>query len=152
MKDNKVPFVFLLSVGIITLISVAIKYFDYSNLVSNGILTEGMVVKMTPTTGNRRVNFNPVISFTPKAGKECTFTDDNAFFSSRDSFDVDEKVYKAGDKIKIYYNPANPEDAAIVQPFEFTALAVGAVFGLGLIFWAAYIYKKSKRKLAEKIV
>ena len=147
---NKPPIIFLISVGLIAVISVTIKYLDYSNLMTNGILTEGTIIKFSSVGSRRPVCYSPIISYTWKDGKQYSFMDGTEFYNSNDSIEVDEKFYKKGDKIKIYYNPADATDATIEQSFEYTALILGLLFGLSCIFLGIFIYVKTKRNMAKE--
>lgn len=79
-------------------------YVDKQAFLEKAETTQGTVIEMIPKRSKDSTTYSPVVSFTTKSGQTITYTSSTS--SNPPSYDV-------GEKVEIFYDPANPNDAEI---------------------------------------
>lgn len=141
MKNpNKVPAIFLLVFGSIILVSGIIQFIINYNLENNGVLADGAVIEMQYRRSTKgKSSYVPLISYKAKDGTEHELRSN--------IYSYDSTTYKKGDKIQVYYNPNNPDEATLANENEAAIpLVMGGGFGLLMCWGGLVVYKRGKKK------
>ncbi|MFN0174946.1 MAG: DUF3592 domain-containing protein [Saprospiraceae bacterium] len=106
------------------------------DLVNNGIKTTGTVIDLN----HSKNNVAPIVGFNDEWGNSQVYSSTN--YTSLESFEI-------GQKITIYYDPANPENATLDGEgwwswFPFIFLFTHGGVGLGGLYWL-----EKKRRLHQ---
>ncbi len=98
-----------LVVAFFTAMSAWNSYVDTSTLVKNSLHAQGVVVDMkTYLQGTSDENYGPVVHFTTAAGQTQEFESGDTSTPP---------MYQSGDKVDVFYDPANPPQARIYNPW-----------------------------------
>lgn len=104
-------------------------------LITNGIAVEGIVFAFENSSGFDDRTRNPIIRFVTKEGLWITEPADVAPITF---------LLKAGQKVKVVYNPDNPKEFNYKTTFDFSKLTyLILVAGIGFLLagiWFAYKY------------
>ncbi|MFN8355131.1 MAG: DUF3592 domain-containing protein [Spirosomataceae bacterium] len=111
-------------IGLVMLAVTAFLVYSQYQFLSSSVKTTGVVIDNIGQRSKKSTTYTPVIAFQTANGKPITFQ--GSVSSSPPAFDINEKV-------EVYYNPANPQEAAIGTFFQLWFLPL--IFGiLGTIF------------------
>lgn len=127
-------------IGIIMLIIGVLIFKSTKDFQSKAILTEGTVIEMVQMRGsNGMLSHAPVVSYMAKDEQE------HIYYSSSYS---NPPSYSVGEKVQIYYDPANPDDAQLGGGASIAAIIVSAI-GFFFLLAAIIILLVNKNKAAN---
>lgn len=134
-KSLKTIFLFMLSIGFIIVGLSMVK--EESILFFIGSRATGSIISYEYRRtyyGGSQTFAHPVVSFTTDTGEELTFTN---------PFSRGQKTYK---DVTVYYNPANPQDAVIMNFVDLL------VFPFAFILSGIFILVVMKLKLLQIVI
>jgi Protein of unknown function (DUF3592) len=122
---NVIKYIFSF-IGVGMLIGAFFIYLHTSNFIKNAISTDGVVVELIRVQSNDDSSdtFSPIVRFKNQYGLEIEFKSSSS--SSPASFDI-------GEKVMVYYELQNPQNAKIKAFFELWGVAT-IVGGIGIVF------------------
>ncbi|MBU1718123.1 MAG: DUF3592 domain-containing protein [Bacteroidetes bacterium] len=98
-------FIFLIAFGLLFIIIGIVMLVNNQSFRSNAIIVEGTVVEMRIKTSDRGSGMEaPVIDYKAADGSEHTYLSTSFSYPPQ---------YEVGEKVKVYCNPNNPDDATI---------------------------------------
>ena len=126
-------------IGIVLIIIAVCLFIKTKNFQAKAVLAEGVVTElreMSNTTNQpgqiRAFTYAPVIKYTSKEGQEYTYYSNTS---------ANPPAYSVGEKVQIYYDPANPADAGLAGVNSMLGTIICGGIGLvfiflgGIIFW-----------------
>ncbi|MEN2487381.1 DUF3592 domain-containing protein [Flavobacterium sp. B11] len=100
-------------------------YVDKQTFLAKAEIVQGTVVELVPKRSKESTTYSPVVSFSTKAGQ--VITHHSSLSSSPPSYDV-------GEKVEVFYDPANPNKAEI-KGFASLWLGVLILGVVGVVFF-----------------
>ncbi len=131
---------FFLLVGIGMFIWSVLWFSNRINNLENYVITTGTVVEMERSTDpeNSGYVYSPIVSFEDQNGITHTYNSGHA---------SDPPAYEIGEKVELYYNSTDPEDAFLNSFFEKWAIGIALVIvGLALVPIGIWIVISAFRK------
>lgn len=114
------------------------------NFFSKAEVTSGTIIKFIPVSSKNTMVYYPFVSFVAKSGQQIKFTSSVAYYSPN---------YMEGSKVKVFYDPTNPDNAEIngMYVFLIDPLIMGALgvffFLMGLWVVLGQYHKRKKLEL-----
>lgn len=125
MKRGSVGLVFniFLVIGLLCLTGTFLICYNIKKFNNAAVKTNGTVVDLLAKDGRRSVSYTPVVNYTDAGGHEHRYIP---------SFSSNPPGFSIGEKVGVYYNPKNPDEAKLDGWGEY----IGAMIlgGLGLVF------------------
>ncbi|RZJ47761.1 MAG: DUF3592 domain-containing protein [Flavobacterium sp.] len=132
-------------VGLALLIGAFFLYQNKKSFLEKAITVEGTVTELLPSRSDNSTTYKPVVTFTTKDDKKIEYTS---------SVSSNPPSYHVGEKVEIFYDPADPYDADINGFFSLWLAPLilgimGSIFFL--IGFSIILFGKMKQKKIEDL-